>query len=133
MILLAPRGKPRTKRRSMSELIEIEKGDTIALKDGRSVRVLSVYRPAGTIVRVDCIDDGDPNAMRFAAFSKDIARILKKAVRIKVKEQDKLPEGLKGNKDVETLEKVKEEVATRNKQTTTSAEHAHAAQKGDKK
>ncbi len=96
--------------------IEICKNDVIATKDGRELRVLSVYKPAGEILRVDCIDDRSANPMRTPVFSKDIARILvkyqpKPTVTEKlppeqaVKEKEAIPQELK--KDVDSRKKNK--------------------------
>ena len=109
--------------------MELAKNDTLLLKDGRSVRVLSVFAPSGRIIRADVVDDASPTPTREAVFEKDFARILKKAVRPEptapplppeqaVKKQD----GLDPN--------IKADVESRERHTTTAAESRLAATKG---
>ena len=60
-------------------LIEIEKGDTIATKDGRTIRVLAVYKNDFALTRIEGIDDSEATPMRRPVFSDQIARLIRKA------------------------------------------------------
>jgi hypothetical protein len=101
--------------------LEIEKGDVIAIKDGRDVRVLSVYKPSGSIIRVDCIDDREASPMRFPVFSKDIVRILKKH-EAKKTDNVKIPAEQVVQEKEETPVGLKEDVAGRKTEKTAAAE-----------
>ncbi len=63
----------------MSNQNEIERNDTIATKDGRSMRVLSVYKSGNEILKVDAIDDSNESPKRTPLLPSDIIRILRKA------------------------------------------------------
>jgi hypothetical protein len=106
---------------------EIEKGDTILLKDGRSVRVLSTYSPAGKLVHVNVVDDANPSPMRESVFEKDIAKILCKGKKFNTME-DKLPpeQAVKSKEPIS--EAIKKDVASREKHTTSAAASRHKAE-----
>lgn len=63
----------------MSNHNEIEKGDTIATKEGKSLRVLSVYKSGSDIIRVEGVDDTDESPKRIPILPSSITRILRKA------------------------------------------------------
>lgn len=59
---------------------KVEKGDTVALRDGRSVTVMSVkpdYETGG-FVRFDFIDPSEASPMRRTAYPSDLLQILRK-------------------------------------------------------
>lgn len=65
----------------------VEKGDTVALKDGRSVEVLKVlqdYDKPGQFVRFDYVDNNEPSPMRRTAWPSDLLRILRKCTKAKL-------------------------------------------------
>ena len=63
----------------MAQLPEIERGDVIATKDGREMRVLTVYKNGNAIHRIEGIDDSVDSPIRTTVYSADITRILRKA------------------------------------------------------
>lgn len=104
----------------MAEQETIEKGDSI-LSNGKTYRVLSVFKPDGEIKRVDGIDDSEDSPIRRTILLKDIGKLLKKGPKKnpqpephpegKVVEKEPLPEGIK--KDIEERER----------HTTSSSQH----------
>ena len=105
----------------------IEKGDVIATKDGRSVRVLSVYKPDGIIRKVDAVDDGAESPIREVIFSKDIARILVKRKKPEEQKQAALPPEQAVKEKVPVSEDLKKDVESRDRETTSSARAKGAA------
>lgn len=107
----------------MAELITIEKGDKIITKDGRELRVLSVYKPDGTIIRVDGVEDNVPNPIRVPVFSKDIGRVMK---RQKPQESHapapQAPSEAVVHTKAPVSEAIKQDIDNRPKSKTTSAE-----------
>lgn len=63
----------------MSQHNEIERGDTIATKDGKAFRVLSVYKSGNEVTRVEGVNDSDESPKRTPLLPSDIIRILRKA------------------------------------------------------
>lgn len=62
----------------MSGLLELEKGDTILTKDGRTMQVIAIYKPDGIARCCDCIAVGDESPMRTPIWSDNIQKILTK-------------------------------------------------------
>lgn len=58
---------------------EIERGDTIATKDRKTLRILSVYKSGNEILRVEGVDDSSDSPKRIPVLPSDIIRILRKA------------------------------------------------------
>ena len=94
--------------------LDINKGDIIATKEGKEMRVLSVYRPGGDIVRVDCIDDHVESPMRTPIFIKDVLKVLKKHEPMSttpiplppeqaVKEKEIIPDDVKDREHIPTV------------------------------
>jgi hypothetical protein len=107
-------------------LPEIEKGDDI-LAQGRTFRVLSVYKPDGVIQRVDGVDYSEESPIRRTIWAKDIGRIVKKGEK-KKPQPEPMPEGKVVPKEP-VPQGVVEDVADREHFKTSSAEAAEANQK----
>ena len=60
-------------------LPELEVNDFISTKDGRELRILSLYKTGNEVIRLDGVDDNAPSPMRIVVFANNIARIIKKA------------------------------------------------------
>lgn len=59
----------------------LEKGDIVALKNGREVEVLTVkpdYEREGAVLRFDYIDRSEASPMRRTAYPSEINRVLRK-------------------------------------------------------
>jgi hypothetical protein len=115
--------------------LEIEKFDIIETLDKRQWLVLSVYRPSGDIIRVDGQEMDNISPERTPIFFKDISRIVSKNTK-KIREQEKLPPEMRKDvhKDLDTLEKVKDDVESRKTNKTSSAEAREmATPKGGRK
>ena len=108
-------------------LIDIDKGDSLLLKDGRVVRVLSVFRPAGKIIRVDVVDDTQTSPMREAIFEREFARVMKKAVQVEPVAAPLPPEQAVKEKEPVSAA-ITADVAGRERQKTSSAEHKSKAE-----
>jgi hypothetical protein len=63
-------------------MIQIEKGDIIATKDGQTYRVLSVFMNGDSLTKIEGIDETERSPMRRPVFSNQIAKVLKKAVKV---------------------------------------------------
>lgn len=62
----------------------LEKGDTVALRDGRSVEVLKVlpdYEKPGGFIRFDYVDHSEASPMRRTAYPSELLRIVRKTVK----------------------------------------------------
>ena len=62
-------------------LIQIDVGDVISTKEGRTYRVLSVYRNGEQIYKIEGIDDSELTPMRRPVFAHEIGRVLRKALK----------------------------------------------------
>jgi len=61
--------------------MNVEKGDTVALRDGRTVVVLGVkpdYEHPGSIIRFDYVNPSERSPMRKTGYPSEILNILKK-------------------------------------------------------
>ena len=104
------------------QLPTLERGDMILLKDGRTVRILSVYKPDGILRRVDCVDDASENPMRQPVDVKDVARILKKAPPKEAKKEALPPEQAVKEK-VQVPAVLKKDIDERERETTASSKN----------
>jgi hypothetical protein len=59
--------------------MELERNDVIATKDGKTLRVLSIYKTGNDITRVEGIDDASDSPCRRTVYVNNIQRILRKA------------------------------------------------------
>jgi hypothetical protein len=62
-------------------LIQIEKNDVIATKEGQTIRVMAVYMNGDVLSRIEGVDDSEASPMRRPVFANQIARILRKALK----------------------------------------------------
>lgn len=66
-------------------LIEIEREDTVIVKDGRSIRVMAVYKTGKQLHRIEGVDDNEPIPTRRPFFFHDIVRVIKREKKKEVK------------------------------------------------
>ena len=104
----------------MSDEQTIEKGDTI-LSNGKTYRVLSVFKPDGHIQRVDGIDDSEDSPIRRTLYAKDIGKILKKGPKLSP-QPEPMPEGKVVEKEP-IPEGIKKDIQERERHTTSSSQH----------
>ncbi len=109
-------------------LPELEKGDVIITKDGREMRILSVYKPDGQVKRVDCVEEKSENPMRTPIFSENIGRILRKGPKLSPQPELKIPDGQIVQDKEPVAAGVVADVASREKQPTASAEAKRKAE-----
>lgn len=69
----------------------IEKGDTIALKDGREVEVLSVKMDGNELRRFDFLDRKEESPMRRTEYPSAILRLLRKGTLRKIDPKQEQP------------------------------------------
>ena len=110
----------------LSQLPTIEKGDVILNRDGQSIRVLSVYKPDGTIRRVEGVDDIAESPMRIVVFAKDIMRILRKKEKTGVESNVKIPSEQSVKEKVPVPDALKKDIAERESETVASAKNKKA-------
>ena len=58
--------------------MQLDINDVIATKDGKTLRVLSIYRSGGEITRIEGIDDNDDSPCRKTVYVNNLLRILRK-------------------------------------------------------
>lgn len=73
-------------------LVEIEKNDIVATKDGRTIRVLAVYKNGDVVSKVEGIDDNEGSPMRRPVFAADILRVVRKAPKAEDKQASAVEE-----------------------------------------
>ena len=75
-------------------LIEIEVNDVISTKEGKTYRVLSVYKNGNALYKVEGIDDNELTPMRRPIFSHEIGRVIRKGLKSagRIKEEKELAE-----------------------------------------
>ncbi len=98
---------------------EIEKGDVI-LSNGRTYRVLSVFKPDGEIKRIDGIDDSEESPLRRTIWAKDINKLLRKGPKLQAQPEPN-PEGKVVEKEPIPAA-LKKDIEERERHTTSSAE-----------
>ena len=59
--------------------MELERNDVIATKDGKTLRVLSIYKTGNEITRIEGVDDNSDSPCRRTVYNNNILRILRKA------------------------------------------------------
>lgn len=64
--------------------LTVEKGDIVALKDGRRVEILSVRLDGESLLRFDYLDRMELSPMRRTAYPSELGSILRKSERPKV-------------------------------------------------
>ena len=58
--------------------MELGQNDVIATKDGKTLRVLSIYKTGNEVVRIEGIDDSAESPCRRTVYANNILRILRK-------------------------------------------------------
>jgi hypothetical protein len=62
-------------------LPELERNDVVLTKDGREMRILSIYKSNNTVHRVEAVDDSKDIPTRTTIYANNIMKILRKHIK----------------------------------------------------